>query len=100
MGVSTGEVSEWLKEHAWKVCILERVSRVRIPPSPQDRNDVPAKGGAFCLEQMGRVYSDQMRENKMEVSEANGHRFGLKPLPYGISGANPALSATLIFKML
>ena len=31
-----GEVSEWLKEHAWKVCILERVSRVRIPPSPQD----------------------------------------------------------------
>ncbi len=30
-----GEVSEWLKEHAWKVCILERVSRVRIPPSPQ-----------------------------------------------------------------
>ncbi len=29
-----GEVSEWLKEHAWKVCIPERVSRVRIPPSP------------------------------------------------------------------
>jgi hypothetical protein len=28
-------VSEWLKEHAWKVCILERVSRVRIPSSPQ-----------------------------------------------------------------
>ena len=34
-----GEVSEWLKEHAWKVCILERVSRVRIPPSPQIRLD-------------------------------------------------------------
>ena len=30
-----GEVSEWLKEHAWKVCILERVSRVRISYSPQ-----------------------------------------------------------------
>jgi hypothetical protein len=29
-----GEVSEWLKEHAWKVCIQEIVSRVRIPPSP------------------------------------------------------------------
>ena len=29
-----GELSEWLKEHAWKVCILERVSRVRIPHSP------------------------------------------------------------------
>src|SRR5579863_8311195 len=43
----SGEVSEWLKEHAWKVCILERVSRVRIPPSPQDRIGVPAIGGAF-----------------------------------------------------
>ncbi len=29
-----GEVSEWLKEHAWKVCIRLRVSRVRIPLSP------------------------------------------------------------------
>ena len=30
-----GEVSEWLKEHAWKVCKrLNPASRVRIPPSP------------------------------------------------------------------
>ena len=29
-----GEVAEWLKEHAWKVCIVETLSRVRIPPSP------------------------------------------------------------------
>ncbi len=29
-----GEVSEWLKEHAWKVCIRESVSRVRTPLSP------------------------------------------------------------------
>ena len=29
-----GEVSERLKEHAWKVCIRANVSRVRIPPSP------------------------------------------------------------------
>ena len=29
-----GELSEWLKEHAWKVCIRETVSRVRIPYSP------------------------------------------------------------------
>jgi hypothetical protein len=32
-----GEVSEWLKEHAWKVCIRETVSGVRIPLSPQER---------------------------------------------------------------
>ena len=29
-----GEVAEWLKAHAWKVCIRETVSRVRIPLSP------------------------------------------------------------------
>ncbi len=27
-------MSEWLKEHAWKACVLERVPRVRIPLSP------------------------------------------------------------------
>ena len=31
---SAGEVAEWLKAHAWKVCIRETVSRVRIPLSP------------------------------------------------------------------
>ena len=29
-----GEVSEWLKEHAWKACVRETVPRVRIPLSP------------------------------------------------------------------
>ena len=30
----SGQVAEWLKAHAWKVCIRETVSRVRIPPCP------------------------------------------------------------------
>ena len=30
----SGEVSEWLKEHAWKACSREIVTWVRIPPSP------------------------------------------------------------------
>jgi hypothetical protein len=29
-----GWVAEWLKAHAWKACIRETVSRVRIPPHP------------------------------------------------------------------
>ena len=34
-GSRCGEVSEWLKEHAWKVCKrLNRASGVRIPLSP------------------------------------------------------------------
>ena len=29
-----GEVAEWLKAHAWKACIGETLSWVRIPFSP------------------------------------------------------------------
>ncbi len=31
-----GEVAEWLKAHAWKACIGEALSRVRIPLSPPE----------------------------------------------------------------
>ena len=31
---NNGEMAEWLKAHAWKACIRESVSRVRIPISP------------------------------------------------------------------
>ena len=27
-------MAEWLKAHAWKVCVLSKVPRVRIPVSP------------------------------------------------------------------
>src|SRR3954464_12092829 len=33
-----GGVAEWLKAHAWKVCIPETVSRVRIPLPPPNFN--------------------------------------------------------------
>ena len=29
-----GQVSEWLKEHAWKACVRFSVPWVRIPPCP------------------------------------------------------------------
>lgn len=32
-----GEVSEWLKEHAWKACKVARLSQVRILSSPPNR---------------------------------------------------------------
>ena len=34
--VHAGEMAEWLKAHAWKACLLERVTWVRIPLSPPD----------------------------------------------------------------
>ena len=29
-----GEMAEWFKAHAWKVCVLSKVPWVRIPLSP------------------------------------------------------------------
>ena len=29
----SGEMAEWIKAHAWKVCYVNNVSRVRIPLS-------------------------------------------------------------------
>ncbi len=54
-----GEVSEWLKEHAWKVCKrLNRASGVRIPLSPPDSNACPL---AECSHLGGGV---QMRKDR------------------------------------
>lgn len=45
----SGEVSEWLKEHAWKVCKrLNRASGVRIPLSPPDYAN-PCLRRGFCF---------------------------------------------------
>ena len=43
-----GELSEWLKEHAWKACVPERVPRVRIPHSPPSPAVALAKVGFAC----------------------------------------------------
>src|SRR3954469_19884275 len=32
--ILNGEMSEWLKEHAWKACVGETLPWVRIPLSP------------------------------------------------------------------
>ena len=46
--VATGEVSEWLKEHAWKACMRATVSGVRIPISSPE---FPHEGDfLFCDE--------------------------------------------------
>ena len=41
--ILNGEMSEWLKEHAWKACVGETLPRVRIPLSP------PSHSCVFCL---------------------------------------------------
>ena len=32
--ISLGEMAEWFKAHAWKVCVSSQVPWVRIPLSP------------------------------------------------------------------
>ena len=39
-GIFIGEVAEWLKAHAWKACKQETVSRVRIPLSPPETDEL------------------------------------------------------------
>src|SRR5205809_4330956 len=39
-----GEMSEWLKEHAWKACVGETLPRVRIPLSPPNSAFAPCNG--------------------------------------------------------
>ena len=45
--MNCGEVAERLKAHAWKVCIRETVSRVRIPLSPPFLYDQALSGAVF-----------------------------------------------------
>ena len=48
--MSFGEVAEWLKAHAWKVCIrFIAVSRVRIPVSPPNKT-APDEGLFYLAE--------------------------------------------------
>ena len=52
-----GGVAEWLKAHAWKVCIRETVSRVRIPlPPPVFHLRTPVRL-LFCHVRLVRVVS-------------------------------------------
>ena len=44
-GRTTGEMSEWLKEHAWKACVWVTAPRVQIPLSPPPQ---PRAGRAEC----------------------------------------------------
>ena len=46
-----GEVSEWLKEHAWKACMRATVSRVRIPLSPPGEGCSAFMLGTFLLDE-------------------------------------------------
>jgi hypothetical protein len=91
---STGEVSEWLKEHAWKVCIRETVSRVRIPLSPQIIEIVPAQAGFCFFRSNPKRLACGLRKKKEKQRAKRVHDCDdLSPSPNGITFRNPSLSA-------
>ncbi len=65
----TGEVAEWSKAHAWKVCRRETVSRVRIPVSPPL---APTK--AFSRSGCGRIFPLFSRVMRVGLSTGPGAR--------------------------
>ena len=75
LNAQNGEVAEWSKAHAWKVCRRGTVSRVRIPFSPPL---APAK--AFSRSGCGRIFplfSRVMREGLSTGPCAGRHGSGL-----------------------
>ena len=52
---SFGEMSEWLKEHAWKACVGVTLPRVRIPLSPPMPIDSKGLTGLFLKRVTSRV---------------------------------------------
>src|SRR5260221_13428877 len=52
-----GEMSEWLKEHAWKACVGETLPWVRIPLSPPiNFCDFPERFGKFLEKTVSRTH--------------------------------------------
>src|SRR4029077_7929227 len=49
LGVQYGGVAEWLKAHAWKACLRETVTWVRIPLPPPPSEGYQFSSGAGWL---------------------------------------------------
>jgi CheY-like chemotaxis protein len=54
-------MAEWLKAHAWKACIRETVSWVRIPLSPPYHYKIPILRPPFPPEQMERLVQSAIK---------------------------------------
>lgn len=81
-------MSERLKEHAWKVCIREIVSWVRIPPSPPDQTTKPRLSGLcrFCSMQFQKGVARCART----LRRCTAKHSGIRPVLHR--------SATLLFR--
>ena len=85
-----GEVSEWLKELAWKAGIrFVAVSWVRIPPSPPETQEAPIEGFSVGAS-VGR--------NRPSCSHSVANRQFTGPLPFSNTANGTAASRLLSWK--
>jgi hypothetical protein len=63
-------MSEWLKEHAWKACVLEKVPWVRIPLSPHMPCFAP-QNRAFSLKQTAKPTLEGLKMSFLRKSPKN-----------------------------
>src|SRR3954469_5821893 len=82
-----GEMSEWLKEHAWKACVGETLPRVRIPLSPPSissadkTGEVPERSNGAVSKTVDRATGPWVRIPPSPPFVFTGGRASLTPLP-------------------
>src|SRR5690625_369114 len=81
----SGEVSEWLKEHAWKACSGSHRSRVRIPPSPPNKTRLSA---GFFISAGMRTLGFDTRPGGWTTERSDGAPWG-QPASSGRSQSLP-----------
>jgi hypothetical protein len=69
-------MAEWLKAHAWKACLLERVTGVRIPLSPpaslNRRETAPPFAAKYAKMPVFRNISSAKRTGENGLPGSNG----------------------------
>ena len=83
-----GGVAEWLKAHAWKVCMRETVSGVRIP--------LPPPASLLCLDTSPQN-SQKPSVSAFGVGKAKQQRRGCSPDEVSFSGYPPSAYSAVRF---
>lgn len=64
-----GQVSEWSNEHAWKVCVLATVPRVRIPPCPP----LIFRRNIFAMSILRFLFTGEWGRKRENLNKETGH---------------------------
>ena len=90
--IISGEVSEWLKEHAWKVCIGQKPIGGSNPPLSAKPNQSPAVSGIFYLHRMPKLASGHELQIKNRPGRGGfGWVCSLLPRDHGRSNAKAVI---------